>query len=178
MSTLSILPAHYDLEFIIKGANVINHFGYEMKADGIHFRYQVDDYDAVQSVIASYRTTYCAVMAPRLIDFVSKTREAKLAAFQFNGMTIPLDLVTSANLTGSAVGLTRDQNRLSVNWSLGKGQFVTIPRKAMLALADAAFAFVNDCFDAQKIIVEQIKAAADIEELRLIDIAGHEAWPV
>lgn len=177
MNPISILPSHYDVDFIVKQAGVTNHFGYPAQDDGIHFRYRVEDYDAVQTAIDAYPVAYRAVEVPKLIHVVSRTREQKLAAFVFNGMAVPLDTVTIANLTASTVGLTRDVNRAAINWSLGKGVSLTIPRAVMLALADAAFAYVNDCFDAQKVIVEEIQSASDIEALRLIDVAGHEAWP-
>lgn len=177
MTARSILPAHYDMDFLTDAAGVVNHYGYERKEDGVHFVYAVDDYDAVQAAISAYPTAYLSIMVPRAIHLVSQNREARLANFSFNGMVVPLDTVTIANITASAVGLQRDPTRTAINWSLGKGQFVTIPRDVMLALADAAFAYVNDCFDAQKTIVEEIQSAADIEVLRAIDIASHEAWP-
>jgi hypothetical protein len=177
MSTLSILPAHYDLDFIIKSANVLNHFGYEAKDDGIHFRYQLDDYDAVQAAIASYPVDYMTVMAPMLINFVSRKREQEAASFKFNGITVPLDAVTIGNLTAAVVGLERNEDVAGVDWSLGKGVFIQLTRDIVFAMADAAFRYIQACFSAQRTIVEQIKAAADIEELRLIDIANHEAWP-
>lgn len=177
MSTLSILPAYYDLPFIIEKAGVLNHYGYETKEDGFHFRYLVDDYDAVQAAIASYPTDYVAVMRPGLIHLVSKFRENKVASFSFGGMTIPLNLETVGNLTAAAYGLERNGAVESLEWSLGKGAFVTLPRTTVFALADAAFTFVQGCFKAQKAIVTEIMSAPDIEVLRAINIAEHEAWP-
>ncbi|MFZ4165297.1 DUF4376 domain-containing protein [Brevundimonas sp. NPDC058933] len=177
MNSISTLPKHYNVDFIIAESGVANHYGYEIAEDEIVFRYQVSDYDAVVAAIESYPMAYRVVMVPTMIHAVSQTREARLQTFSFNGMTVPLDTVTIANLTASAVGLQRNPDRASINWSLGKGVFVTISRDALLALADAAFNYVNDCFDAQKAIVEEIQAAPDIEVLRQIDIANHEAWP-
>lgn len=177
MNATSIFPKHYDANFIIEQAGVTNHYGYEIGEENITFRYPLEQLDAVSEIVENYPVAYRSVMAPRAIHLVSRTREAKLATFSFNGMTVPLDLATISNLTASAVGLQRNPNRASINWSLGKGQFVTIPRDVMLALADAAFAYVNDCFDAQMAIVAEIKAAPTIDELRALDIASHEAWP-
>lgn len=174
---VSTFPKHYDATFILEQAGVTNHYGYEVGESGTTFKYLPADMEAVLAAIEAYPVAYKAVMAPAMIHEASITRERKVSTFTFNGMTIPLNLETVANLTASAVGLERDPSRATVNWSLGKGQFVTIPRDVMLALADAAFAFVNDCFDAQKTIVEEIQSAADIEVLRQMDIANHPAWP-
>ena len=176
MTAQRTYPNHYDTTFIIEQAGVKN-YGYEVGETETTLHFNGGDYEAIAAAIDAYPVAYKAVMAPAMIHTVSQTRERKLAAFSFNGMTVPLDLVTISNLTASAVGLERNPDRASINWSLGKGQFVTIPRAAMLALADAAFNYVNDCFDAQKTIVEEIQTAADIEVLRAIDIASHPAWP-
>ncbi len=174
---VSTFPKHYNATFILEQAGVTNHYGYEVGETDTTFKYLADDMEAVIAAIEAYPVAFRSVMAPTMIDAVSQTRERKLTSFAFGGMTIPLDVTTIANLTASTVGLTRDPSRASINWSLGKGVNVTIPRDHMLALADAAFAFVNDCFDAQKAIVEEIQAAPTIEELRAMDIANHEAWP-
>lgn len=177
MTATSILPDYYDVPFILEAAGVTNHYGHIAHEDGIHLHYLVEDFEAVQAARLAYPVAYRAVMVPDMIHEVSQTRERKLAVFAFNGIRVPLDMATIANLTASAVGLERDPDRQSINWSLGKGQFVTLNRAVVDALAKAAFAYVNDCFDAQKAIVEEIQSAADIEVLRAIDIASHEAWP-
>lgn len=173
----STFPKHYDLQFIITKAGVVNHYGHEIAEEEIIFRYPVENIDAVAEIVESYPVAYREVMVPAMINHVSFVRARKIATFTFGGMTIPLNDKTQADLTGAALGLTLDPEVLTLNWSLGNGASVTLDRDTVLAMAKAAFRHVQDCFTAQKTINEAIKAAADIEELALIDVANHEAWP-
>lgn len=177
MSTLSILPKHYDIAFIIEKAGVVNHYGYETKDDGIHFRYLVDDYDAVQSAITSYPVDYRARMVPNMLATVAHLRDERVLGFTFQGMPISLNDKTIANLTAATVGLERNPDVASINWAINAETFVELPREVVLAMADAAFRHVQRCFDAQKIIAQEIMTAPDIEVLRAMDLHDHAAWP-
>lgn len=177
MSSLSIIPLDYDIDFIIKNAGVINHYGFERKEDGIHFRYQLDDLDAVTAKIDSYKVDYLSVMLPLAVANASYIRDERVKAFTFGGMTIELDDETKTNLNGCVLGLDRNASVEGINWSLGNGQFAYMDRATVYALADAAFMHVQQCFTAHKTIVEECMAAADIDQLAAVDVPNHAAWP-
>lgn len=177
MSTLSIVPHHYDLNFIAKQAGVGNHYGWESKADGQHFRYLASDYDAVVAAIEAYPTSYRSVMVPPMLHQVATMRDQRVQSFTFNGLPVSLNDKTIANLTAATVGLERNPDVPAINWAITKDTFVTIPRDMMLAMADAAFNHVQACFTAQMTIANEVKAAATVDDLRAIDLNAHPAWP-
>jgi hypothetical protein len=176
MSSLSILPVHYDVPFIIKQADVTNHYGWKDAPDGIHFRYQFEDHVRVQEAIEQYPVSYLTVMVPEMLLTVSEIRDERIKAFTFGGMTIEIDSETKTNLNGCVIGLDRQPEVAGINWSLGNGEFIFLDRTTVYALADAAFMHVQRCFTAHKAIVDEIKAAANIGVLTTIDIANHPAW--
>jgi hypothetical protein len=93
-TSLSILPLNYDIPFIIKKAGVVNHYGYESLEDGIHFKYQVSDYEKVQAVITAYPVDYLSVIRPIIIESLVNKRQEVVLNFSFNGIKQPLDQIT------------------------------------------------------------------------------------
>lgn len=163
------------MDYIIQKAGVTNHFGWELKEDGIHFKYRFDDHDAVQSVLNTYPVDYLAVALPRVIDAITEKRKQSILGFTFGGLPVELDQTTQTNLVGAAVGMTRNPSITHLDWHLGYGVFTTLPRDLLLAIADASFAYIQDCFSRQRQLTEAAVLAKDIFELKDIDI--HAGWP-
>lgn len=174
-TSLSILPVTYDLPYIIKKAGVVNHFGYETLSDGINFKYQVSDYEAVQAVLATYPVDYLAVARPIVLNALVAKRYERFMAFTFGGAPIPLDQNTQTNLVGVAVGLQRNTTIDHFDWHIGDGVFVTFSRDILFAIADLSFIYVQQCFTHQRELSNQAIAAADIFELANINI--NAGWP-
>lgn len=176
MTSQSTIPAYYNTAFIFAKAGVTNHFGYNEGEEETVLRYRIEDYDAVQAALASYPVDYLSVMVPAMLEEVAARRDQIVQSFTFNGMPVALNDKTIANLTAATVGLERNAGVEAINWAISKEVFVSIPRAAMFAMADAAFNHVQNAFTAQMTIAQEIVAATDIEALRVIDIAGHAAW--
>lgn len=174
-TSLSILPLNYDIPFIIKKAGVVNHYGYETLEDGIHFKYQVSDYEKVQAVISAYPVDYLAVIRPIIIESLVSKRQEVVLNFSFNGIKQPLDQITQTNLAGAAIGLQRNESILQFDWHLGGGKFITLPRVVIFAMADMAFVYLQAAFTRQRELTEQVMAADDIFDLAAIDI--NTGWP-
>lgn len=173
---LSILPLNYDVEYIIQEAGVVNHFGYEEREDGIHFKYRLDDYDAIQVELDVYETKYLEVALPAKIEECIELRRQKVLDFTFGGLPIELNQETQTNLTGSVLGLERNPQVPGMDWHMGDGVYIFIPRDDLMAIADAAFVHIQQTFSNQKRLLDLMRAAADIHELEAIDL--EEGWPV
>lgn len=172
-------PNSYSDEYVIRKSGITTFTSLPAEEGKRLFKLYQADFDKVAAVVADYPTTYLAdELGPRLLREASAERDRKLAAFSINGVTIPMnDRETRSDLTGAVVGLDRCADVEAIEWSLGDGHFVTLPRAAILAMADAAFRFVQACFAAHKDIADEIKAAETIHDLDGFDIASHEAWP-
>jgi hypothetical protein len=161
--TISILPSTYDVQYIVEKAGLYNHYGYEPHEDGIHLVYPIASYEEVISAIQSYEVDYLEIMLPKKLDEIDTKRKATL------------DTTTVANLTGAVVGLERHPDRPCINWQYGAGKFFAIPRDMMFAMADAAFAYMQSCFDHAKQLTERALAAQNITELGAVNVDA--GWP-
>jgi len=173
--TISILPSTYDVQYIVEKAGLFNHYGYEHHADGIHLVYPIAEYEQVNAVIQTYEVDYLEVLLPKKLLEIDTKRKSKVMGFTFSGLAITLDTTTVANLTGAVVGLERHPDRAFINWQYGSGKFFSIPRDMMFAMADAAFAYMQLCFDHAKGLTERCFEANDIIELEAIDV--NAGWP-
>jgi hypothetical protein len=171
-------PSHYDSEYIREKVAPA-YYGFANEPDGQTTKFSVPArfYDALLDVVNSYQLAYREVLLPRSLDELSRLRDSKIASFQFQGMTIPMDRATRGDLGDLISGLERNRQRTHSTWSLGGGEFVKMPRDAVFALGDAAFNYVQDCFEAHEAIAQALKAAATVDDLRAIDLDQHEAWP-
>ena len=173
-TSISILPKSYDIEYIIEQAGVVNHYGFEEREDGIHFKYRLDDYDAIQNELDVYPTKYLAIALPKRIDELIELKKQKVLGFTFGGMPIVLDETTLTNISGCVLGLERNPVD-GIDWHLGQGVYIFIPREQMFAIADSAFLHVQGCFSRQKRLMNDLREAKDIFELDDIDL--NTDWP-
>jgi hypothetical protein len=175
----SKVPASWDPNFIITklaALGITNHFGYDIFEGEYRFRVLMDDADSLLSVISTYQTDYLSVVLPKLKTEVSKIRSEKIKNFSFGGLTMELDYITEHRLTSAALGLMRNESVTEVKWDLGGLTFIVIPRADMLALADAAFNYVQGCFSRSKELGELLNAATTVDEATAIDLEA--GWPV
>lgn len=175
MTTRTTLPTDYDPRFIATKADTADNFGYDSVGGHTILVYPLDKFDAVQAAIASYPVDHLEVERPVAIADIADLRRQKIESFKFNGVPISLDPETRANLSGAALGLMRNQDVLEIDWQIQPGVFVSLPANVVLAMADAAFRYVQACFTHARALTEQTMAAPDIFALRAIDIEA--GWP-
>lgn len=178
MVAFTDVPKEYDYQWIADrvGVRIIG-----VEEAGLYHRVNYDGseesyFDDFSNAVAQYKYIYLPVAVASLKDELVEIRKKKVTEFSFGGMSLVLDYVTEARITSAAVYLDRNPSVTELNWDAGKGSFVTIPRANMLALADAAGAYVQDCFNHSKSLVEQIEACVDTDQLDAIDITA--GWPV
>lgn len=181
MTTLSILPLHYEIEHILSemvNAGVTNHFGYGVEVDGIHLRYQAANYDAVQAILNAYPVQYAnEVMRPQMIDEAAAIRWEKQQVTTFNGAPLPCDQTTinlvDATRNSMIDAPTSPQFAL---WKTGRTSWATLDASTLLGMGLAIRSHIQACFQREKDLQDQIIAAANVDALRLIDITT--GWPV
>jgi hypothetical protein len=172
----SKLPMIYDIDFISNRAGVTNHFGFEVLTDpdtGVeekHFGYLVKDFDAIQEAIDAFPVEYAAILRPLKIKKIISTRKEKIKEFTFAGLTIELDHISESRISGAALFLMRNESVPGINWDIGEGTFIEIPREFFLMLADAAGQYVQHCFNHSRDLVAAAIAAEDIFALEALEI--------
>lgn len=194
-NSLSILPLHWDIDYIMAKANLANHFGYEVKADGIHFRYLTSDYDAVQAVITAYPTSYTEVMKPKKWEDVKKKRDA-YEAMPAQHIKGPIDtddrskikilgLVSMAQLAihdeqnaAAAAGRAFDPAlvKFSEEFTFADNSVGLLTAFDAIGIGRAAGQYISVVHARARELRAQINAAADIDALLAIDI--NAGWPV
>lgn len=179
-TSLSILPIDWNATFFAALCGVQNHFGFDPQDDGLHFRYLTSDYDAVIAAIDAYPAAYAEqVTKPDLYEQLAEQRRIHIDGFTYNGMVIPMDVESRANLIGCVVGLQRNPDITEIFWKTGPGQHIELTSEAVNGIADAAFRYVQDCFKHEKEVAGLIAAAPDIYALASIDpTAGWPEYPV
>ena len=174
----SIVPGDYDADFILAEAGNPNHAGWMHNEDGTRLiAYHPNDHAAVIAVIDDYPALYLAKKAkPDARRQIGEIGRQKARAFTFNGVSLDLDQGTEARIGGAVTYLTRNEGVAELHWDLtGDGDFITLPREAVLAMGDAAGAHVQACFAHRKALTDAVNAAADLEALAAIDLQA--GWP-
>ena len=174
-TALSIIPLTWDTQYFLNLTGVTNQYGFDELEDGWHFKYLGADYDAVQAAIAAYPVSYLSVTRPQALEALSNQRNLMINGFQYNGTPVPMDSESRANLTGAALGLTRNTDVVAIHWKIASGVYITLPRDVVLDMADQAFRYVESCFSYEKTLADQINAAADIDALAAISLTT--GWP-
>lgn len=175
----SNIPAGYDVDFIARHCG-IQVTGFVQLQDGsTQITYRNPDgsgnFEMVSQTIDNYAVEYLPVALTSKISEISSLRNEKIQAFTFMGMTVVLDIEAKANIVGAVAGLDRNPDVPGVDWSLGGGSFVFLPRYIVYGLADASFLYIENCFTTSKELVATCKACADINELAAVDIT--QGWP-
>lgn len=170
------IPADWDIKFLLRDGMS---FGYSVsdEHDGqVRLRVHAWDLDKVTAAVASYPTDYLAVLLPPKLAAISAERDRRIQSFTFGGKAIPLDESTKLNLDCAALGLMRNTSVAALDWSLGNGEFITLPRDVILAMADAAFLQTQHLFSKHHAICEAVKTAHTIDELNAINEKDDATW--
>jgi predicted secreted protein len=99
---------------------------------------------------------------------------AEIGGMSVNGSPVATDERSQAKLVGACLAATLDAD-YSVQWKLGNGDFVTLDHDQIIAIAQAARAHVQACFDHEATLAGAIEAAANEQALAAIDI--EVGWP-
>jgi hypothetical protein len=175
----NIVPKGYDIDFIATYTG-IEILGRTERSDGsTEIMYRNADgsgnFTRVSEAIENYAVDYLNIALARKIQQITAVRNERIHAFTFGGITIVLDLETKANIVGAVSGLERNPSVAGLDWSLGDGNFIFLPRDMVFAMADTAFNYVESCFTKAKDLVAECKAASNINDLDAIDIESD--WP-
>lgn len=178
-AAFNIIPAGYDIDYLAQTTGIAI-MGREAQGDGsVKITYSSpptsNNFENMTDAIENYPVTYLSVALPKKISQITMVRNEKIKAFTFGGTWIELDLETKANIVGVVSGLDRNPDVPGINWSLGGGNFVFLPRAHLYALADAAFLYIQGCFTHFRTLCETAQAAANIFELDSINEGM--GWP-
>lgn len=180
MSTQSIVPLHYDLNYIfqkMQEAGVINHYGSAVSEIGQTIVYRAEDFNTVQAVLDAYPTDYAEeVLRPRMLAQLAEHRWNKQQTFQLNGATMKSDPETVSSLTATVVLMDANPDSPQTRrWKVGPSTWQTFDRNALVAIGTAAAAHIQLCFDKEEELMVQLLAAETVDDLLEIDIL--EGWP-
>lgn len=176
MANLTI-PASYDQDFIIEKAALVSGYGFSPPVNGIvTINFYGDGYNRTLTVVEGYPTAYLEKALPAKLAAISAERDRRIRNFTFNGFVLDLEGDTKRDLADAALGLTRNTDVLSIEWSLGGGKFTTLTRDELLAIADAAFKHVQTTFAGHRKLADRAKAALNIDELALVNENDPLQW--
>ena len=113
-----------------------------------------------------------------LFDELAEIRwNRERSGMTFNGMLIPTDDGTKANLTAAYTKARLDPDRVR-QWKVGPGQFVPITGHAIIAMGDAFEDHIQACFDREAEISAMLLEAEHSDDLLLIREDEFESgWP-
>ena len=110
-----------------------------------------------------YQPELDKVKGDKLSEIANARFIAETSGVTINGMTIPTDRQSQALITGAALQAIID-NTYVCNWKTENG-FIPLDANTILAIASVVRQHVQACFDKEKIYVERINSATDIEDL-------------
>lgn len=181
MSTLSKLPAHYDIGYILgrmEAVGITNHYGHGLNVDGtIWLRYLAEDFDAVQLILNSYQVDYAnEKLRPKMLEDTASIRWDKQQMTTFNGSPLPCDM-TTINLIDATRNSMIDAptSPQSCLWKTGPTTWATLDAPALLNMGLAIRNHVQLCFEREKALQDAILIATTADELIAIDITS--GWP-
>jgi hypothetical protein len=182
MTTKSVIPKTCDVNFIrskLMSAGIQNHFGLEVKEEGLVIVYRADDFDAVQAVLDAYPVSYLnEVERPKLLNDIKELRREKQSQMPYQGGFISSDLTTISQLTAAVVLMDvipdGPQER---RWKMGEGVdgWVTLSRNDLVGLGALMAEHIQACFNKEESLVSLVEAAQTINDTALIDIES--GWP-
>jgi hypothetical protein len=173
------VPPGYDIDFIARHCDIVITGREQLLNGATRITYRSTDgsgsFDKVSQTIENYAVEYLPVALEQKISQISDMRANKIKEFTFMGMLIELDLEAKTNLVGAVAGLDRNPNVPGLDWSLGGGVFIFLPRQIVYMIADASFLYIEGCFTTARTLGTQCKACQNINELAAVDI--NSGWP-
>jgi hypothetical protein len=176
VTTINI-PADWDVDYIIRQARLTHGFGVGPAEDGvITINFYGGDYEAALRAVEAYPTAYVAECLPKKLRAISDERDRRIRNFMFGPFTIDLEGDAKRDLADAALGLMRNERVAGIDWSLGDGEFIQIPRDTLLQMADAAFVHVQSTFSGHRRLAERAKAATTVDELKAVNELNDANW--
>lgn len=115
-----------------------------------------------------------AARTRRLAELAARRWQAESAGILVAGARVATDTVSQGKLTAAALAAVRDP-AYTLTWKCADGAFVALDAPRILALADAARAYVQAAFDREAVLADAIAAAASQADLAAIDLDA--GWP-
>lgn len=105
----------------------------------------------------------------KLAALAAKRWEVETGGIVIGGLSVKTDEDTQRKITGAYVQALRNPD-MTVRWKVGPASFVTLDAATLLAIGDAVTAHIQQAFDHESELVEQIVDASDWTELSAVDI--------
>lgn len=175
-TAVSVLPGHYDINYIIEKANVVNHYGFIVANNEITFKYRATDYDRVQDAINAYPVEYAnEKVKPQMLEELAAIRWQHSQRFVYDGVETWAQAAVS-DITAAVVSMqvAADPNA-TIPWKLATGQWRLFDFAALVAYGQAVRTHVQACFTKEESLATQIMEADDVDALALIDLES--GWP-
>ena len=104
-----------------------------------------------------------------------KRWEAETSGITVNGMGIRTDSGSQSRITGMAAGVIDYPDGPDIDFEYLPNEWITLTRPQALAIAQAVFSHVQECFSHHKTLSQAIFAAENYAELDAVDIDS--GWP-
>lgn len=142
-----VLPNIIDAGFLAKSAGLGNAWGAAPNPEDPTtqiFAFETLKFNDVEAAISSFPVDFLAHKKRNVLEDIATKRVTE----ELKGpMGLKLDDKTVARLTAAATGLMLDPTILSIQWELTRGNFVTLSRETILALAVSSVRHVQACFN-------------------------------
>lgn len=177
------IPDTYDLDFI--RGKIGQTLGWATVPGDIPGHVKVvmagADMARAAALVDSYPVDYLAVALPKKLAALSAERDRRLQAYpcQIPGgpvIPIPITVESKVDMAGTREMLKERPNKAGVNWSLGGGNTIFIPRDMAIDVSLAMAEYISDHFDAYTRLVGLAKAAPNITALAAIDETADASW--
>lgn len=124
-------------------------------------------------VITDNRTLESAKQL-RIVE-LKEIRQLSEKNFTFSGMSIYLDEETQARINGAITGFNYAPEGTTTPWEVKTGVFIELNGPTLLAMGQAAWEHVRQCFINSKNITASINACETIAQVDAIDL--EVGWP-
>lgn len=135
--------------------------------------FHVSDLAGAQAIIDDVAAQLAKAQEMRIADLAARRYQAEIAGTTLSGTRIPTDRETQGKLTSIRVASDADPN-YTVRFKSPAG-FVTLDRAAIVAVTDAARAYVQSCFDLEDERTTAITGLTDPVAVLGFDIEA--GWP-
>jgi hypothetical protein len=192
------VPADWDIVFLANSISAQKPIGYDRPDDGSVWtiRYSGADVETVDAAIQAYPVNYAnEVLKGRMWDEVKAIRDQKETADAPTpiGHAIQTDEASKAKILGvaltAALGLIDELTAASMagrpfdpanltfseQFTMADNFVADLDTFSAIAVAKSAGGYVSQVYARARALRDQIEAAANIDDLALIDI--HSGWP-
>lgn len=125
-------------------------------------------------IIRTSLPTFSELKQQKLDQLASIRWQKETSGTTFNGYNIATDPISQTKYVGAVVA-TQIDSTIILNWKMSDGTFIELDATDVTAIAMAIRAHIQACFDKEAELRLLVKAAANQEELDVIDITI--GWP-